>query len=571
MFAPPVAKRQAKTGARSTGKLAPQRATLVARPFGGGAVEQAHARIGNQATLRLLARRASSLIGNEPHGDNEQEADPAILTVRGATPGVSWDFSKISVLSPLTAPPLPGGIQAKLAVGPVDDPLEHEADRVADQVVRMPDPGLSLPSTAAQINRKCSGCEGDDVEAQRLRMKQAITSGAQTGEPPCIVHDVLQSPGQPLDVPTRAYFEPRFGYDFSGVRVHTDGRAAASAASIGASAYTAGSNIAFATGRYDPATSFGRRLLAHELAHVVQQHLAHQNGAFSGPSIIQRDADSDDYRQGYQDGLNGDESHAVPRAGDRLTDSNEGYAKGHHEFSQKTVTPEPTPDNVSPTQASPAASGQSQDLADEKGNQSVYEATRNILTDFIMGTKEPAHVFGPSHPWTVKLQSHPHMVEVRKRIRDTLVKYCRVTKFPWTEPGQRPRLSGIDNFNLNTLSAAASATWLFKDALNWATWGKLGQENAYLFGSFRLGWSMGRPHCEDGLGSTLVNFYAWDVAHLGSAIRIPKTNIPLLDIGDQPLGKEWPLNDVTIAWVWSMTFISDYGPPSTVELTPMAR
>jgi Domain of unknown function (DUF4157) len=234
----------------------------------------------------------------------------------------------------------------------------------------MPDSGLPIAGAPPQLRRKCADCEED--EAQRLQTKRPEASEAAATEAPGIVHEVLRSPGQPLDVPTRAYFEPRFGYNLSGVRVHTDGRAAASAASIGASAYTAGSNIAFATGRYDPATSLGRSLLAHELAHVVQQHLAHQNGSHSGPSIIQRDADSNDYRQGYQDGLNGDDSHAVPRGGEALSDYDQGYAIGHYEFSQKlvsggtpgpTVTPVPTPaipaqsDNLPPTQAPPLPQG----------------------------------------------------------------------------------------------------------------------------------------------------------------------------------------------------------------------
>jgi uncharacterized protein DUF4157 len=83
-----------------------------------------------------------------------------------------------------------------------------------------------------------------------------------------MVNDVLQLPGQPLDGPTRAYFDPRFGHDFAAVRVHTDAHAAASVASIGAVAYTYRSHIAFAAGRYEPTTISGRRLLAHELTRL---------------------------------------------------------------------------------------------------------------------------------------------------------------------------------------------------------------------------------------------------------------------------------------------------------------
>ncbi|MGB9632210.1 MAG: DUF4157 domain-containing protein [Chloroflexaceae bacterium] len=88
---------------------------------------------------------------------------------------------------------------------------------------------------------------------------------------PPIVHEVLRSPGQPLDAETRAFMEPRFGHDFSRVRVHTDARAAESARAVNALAYTVGRDVVFGAGQYAPGASAGRRLLAHELAHVVQQ------------------------------------------------------------------------------------------------------------------------------------------------------------------------------------------------------------------------------------------------------------------------------------------------------------
>ncbi len=88
---------------------------------------------------------------------------------------------------------------------------------------------------------------------------------------PPIVHDVLRSPGQPLDTATRSFFEPRFGYDLSGVRVHTDAHAMESAAAVNALAYTVGNDIAFGAHRYAPGSIEGRKLLAHELTHVVQQ------------------------------------------------------------------------------------------------------------------------------------------------------------------------------------------------------------------------------------------------------------------------------------------------------------
>jgi hypothetical protein len=91
---------------------------------------------------------------------------------------------------------------------------------------------------------------------------------------PPIVYEVLRSAGQPLDPNTRAFLEPRFGYDFSHVRVHTDAQAAKSAQAVGALAYTVGRDIVFGAGQYSPGVSGGQRLLAHELAHVVQQQSA---------------------------------------------------------------------------------------------------------------------------------------------------------------------------------------------------------------------------------------------------------------------------------------------------------
>jgi hypothetical protein len=85
------------------------------------------------------------------------------------------------------------------------------------------------------------------------------------------VHKTIRAPGQSLDASTRGFMEARFGHDFSGVRVHTDGEAAESAKAVRAHAYTVGQNIVFADGRYAPGTDAGKQLIAHELAHVVQQ------------------------------------------------------------------------------------------------------------------------------------------------------------------------------------------------------------------------------------------------------------------------------------------------------------
>jgi hypothetical protein len=127
------------------------------------------------------------------------------------------------------------------------------------------------------LQRKCAcgkhaaegQCEDCKEKQQALRRKAA--PGAGTASVPPSVHQVLRSPGEPLDSATRAFMEPRFGHDFSQVRVHRDGRAAESARAVSALAYTVGKSVVFADGQYQPATAAGRRLLAHELTHVVQQ------------------------------------------------------------------------------------------------------------------------------------------------------------------------------------------------------------------------------------------------------------------------------------------------------------
>ena len=195
----------------------------------------------------------------------------------------------------------PGGVgrgvlQAKLVVGQREDPLEHEADRIADTVLRMPEPTSSgdepkhpSSSSAAVVNgrlqRQCAACEKDHDEG-RVQRRAGREGAGDTGEAPPVVGETLRSGrGRPLDTETRAYFEPRFGRDFSGVRVHTDERASASARSVSALAYTVGPDIVFAAGRYAPAAPEGRRLLAHELTHVVQQTSA---AARPGALAVQR-------------------------------------------------------------------------------------------------------------------------------------------------------------------------------------------------------------------------------------------------------------------------------------------
>jgi hypothetical protein len=219
MLAPPVAKPQTETSARSARNRAYQRAALAApRPR--------H----NDALLRLLAHPASGPAGKE----------------------------------------LRGAIQAQLVVGQIDDPLEHEADRVAAQVLAAPaHPAVS--GTPRQIQRLSEQPAGRPLAA------------------PASVEQVPASPGTPLEPALRQDMEHRFGHDFSGVRVHSDAAAEQSARDANANAYTIGHDIVFGAGRFAPSTNGGRQLIAHELTHVVQQSGSEGIRTGGGPRVVQRD------------------------------------------------------------------------------------------------------------------------------------------------------------------------------------------------------------------------------------------------------------------------------------------
>lgn len=155
------------------------------------------------------------------------------------------------------------------------------------------------PVSSGILQRKCLSCgtrtiaggECENCRNKPLVLQRKSSGGAELSNVPPIVHQTLQSSsGQSLDTATRSFFEPRFGYDFSRVRVHSDERAAASAQAVNALAYTVGQNVVFGAGHWQPHNPVGKDLLAHELTHVVQQSRSHSaTGAASAAS--EREAD----------------------------------------------------------------------------------------------------------------------------------------------------------------------------------------------------------------------------------------------------------------------------------------
>jgi hypothetical protein len=170
--------------------------------------------------------------------------------------------------------------QAKLAISQPGDQYEQEADRVAEQVMGMPE---------SYIQRKCPLLNRDNALNTKGTSGRSLSSIPGINVPP-LVDRVLGSPGQPLDAATRTFMEPRLGHDFGHVRIHKDIEAAKSARAINALAFTVGSDIVFGEGQYAPEVIEGGKLLAHELTHVIQQESgleAHQtdNGK-DAPHII---------------------------------------------------------------------------------------------------------------------------------------------------------------------------------------------------------------------------------------------------------------------------------------------
>ena len=172
-------------------------------------------------------------------------------------------------------------LQAKLTVGPANDPLERAADRAADRVVAG-GPAGALGRVGLGAQRACAACAAEDREIMRRQVaekeeqeEEGVQAKAEVGGLHAAGAEAaaaaVASGGQPLSTGLRAYFEPRFGHGFSNVRVHDHVRAGVAARAIGARAYTLGRDIAFAPGAWAPASEGGRRLIAHELAHVVQQ------------------------------------------------------------------------------------------------------------------------------------------------------------------------------------------------------------------------------------------------------------------------------------------------------------
>ncbi|MEE9128636.1 MAG: DUF4157 domain-containing protein [Phycisphaerales bacterium] len=230
---------------------------------------------------------------------------------------------------------LAGGLlQPKLRIGPVNDVYEREADRTAQRIMRMPVPDsdvarpLQAPISRVQrmcteceeeqIQRKCAECEEEDEKLRRQVQDEeeevvekeddeSLQRKAKALAAPRVDAGVeshiasLRGGGQPLPPAARSFFEPRFNHDFSDVRLHTGATAAGAAAAINARAFTLGRDIVFGAGQYTPKDQAGRRLLAHELTHVVQQGAGGKAVNSAGSNLsLKRSPDARVMRKGFE-------------------------------------------------------------------------------------------------------------------------------------------------------------------------------------------------------------------------------------------------------------------------------
>jgi hypothetical protein len=199
------------------------------------------------------------------------------------------------------------GIQAKLKVGQPGDVYELEADRMADAVMRMPEPAVQRRAEEADVliqtkplaeqitpllQRQVDEAEEEEESVQaKARDKNPYVS---------LQKQLMQSRGEGISLPEQssAFMESRFGTDFRDVRVHRDSQASEMAKTLNAQAFTSGRDLYFGAGRYAPGTTRGDRLLAHELTHVMQQRSLPQIQGFS-PSLSRSNTENSEiiYRQ----------------------------------------------------------------------------------------------------------------------------------------------------------------------------------------------------------------------------------------------------------------------------------
>lgn len=230
----------------------------------------------NRQAINKSVRNDASIepsLTNQLKRKHSVQSESNVLSA-DAVSGFAQDFSAI----PVRLNSAPVSIQTKLKIGYANDKYEQEADSVADQVMRMPDPKFALQSSveespfnslvSSSIQRKCTSCSEDEELVQR---KPTATNGMELNSPIGSQINSIFGRGRSMSQAERSFFEPRFRSDFSNVHIHDNSKANQLASSFSARAFTLGSNVVFGAGEYSSESESGRKLLAHELTHVKQQ------------------------------------------------------------------------------------------------------------------------------------------------------------------------------------------------------------------------------------------------------------------------------------------------------------
>ena len=222
----------------------------------------------NHETLKKQVQKSDAVQQNSEHDD--------LLALQSVVGNQS--MQKILAKPDNQAPTQPSlFIQAKLSVGPADDKYEEEADNVASKVMRMSDPVQRQEEEELQAKPDFLQRQPMEEEEEELQPKRLDIQRAGAGDGFDVGGDVeenirsMKGSGQPLPDETRGFFESRMGRDFSGVKIHDNSQSDSLNQSIQARAFTTGSDIFLKQGEYNPSSSGGKELLAHELTHVVQQ------------------------------------------------------------------------------------------------------------------------------------------------------------------------------------------------------------------------------------------------------------------------------------------------------------
>lgn len=435
---------------------------------------------------------------------------------------------------------------------------------------------------AGLLQRKCD-CgnhtmvgECDDCAKKKSLLQRKASHGIESSEAPSIVNEVLRSTGQPLDLATRGFMEPRFGHDFSRVRVHTDAQAAQSARAVIARAYSAAHDIVFAAGEYQPNSLEGRKLIAHELTHVMQQQTA------AGREKLTVGSTHDSYEQ---------EADRLAELTSRSHDSQQAPRPSAIDTFkiQRAAVPAPSQPRPRPRAQPPQSEAEEpqesqtgvdeeepQDapgLVSKKGTEKTPCATigekergkgsnKDISPweegwDWLTGQHEPTRYFGSGDQMTEQLRTHEAVIEARTNATRAIKDSCARDSHS-TEVGDE---HGI-NYELKGIEGIAKYV---RDYSTLATFGLTGNLTATFLGSYHGCWNAQMECCQ---GKAALHFHITNRSGLTSA-----THLPVLGYDrPRPTVSDWLTNPIQTGQQWGATMpgsivsnVEGGGPMSTVE------